>query len=338
LDDTNDTAVHLASSEQFEKREQREDAFKELQEVLHSINDNEGLHLIEHLLLRPRLDEVMDEEGKPFTVLFPDVCLDLCDLGKGLNEGEIPLYRKKVHRIPADKCYDKMPWVLEYFKFNDTKKKYDISMLFMETYPSVKEPVPLKFRHYDALAQRVRDLQEFGSERINYRIEFSSENKKSRFRIIGAAGRTLAVSAYAFNERTGANAVPEDIEIEIQQLMRYLEYQLDLYCKANPCDNDEDPFSFRTTIVLPCWPKRLRDKTFRNLVEKTIEAETPAHIHTKVVWLGISEMRKFEQAYFAWLQEMAQTEMPAYEIINPFIDTINRLVPCGTCKEDCRTE
>ena len=73
----------------------------------------------------------------------------------------------------------------------------------------------------------------------------------------------------------------------------------------------------------------------QHLVEKTIEAETPAHIHTRVVWLGIEQMKKFEQVYNAWLQEMAQTEIPTYEIVNPFIETINKLQPCGSCKDEC---
>jgi hypothetical protein len=70
-------------------------------------------------------------------------------------------------------------------------------------------------------------------------------------------------------------------------------------------------------------------------VEKTIQAETPAHIHTKVVWLGIEQMKKFEEVYLNWLEEMARTEIPAYEFVNPFIETLNTLTPCGCCSDDC---
>jgi hypothetical protein len=88
------------------------------------------------------------------------------------------------------------------------------------------------------------------------------------------------------------------------------------------------------TVVLPCWPKRLRDLTFRNLVEKTIQSEFPAHIHTRVAWVGMQEMQKFEEVYSIWLEEMAQNEMPRYEVVNPLIDKLNNLQPC-TCDEDC---
>jgi hypothetical protein len=46
-------------------------------------------------------------------------------------------------------------------------------------------------------------------------------------------------------------------------------------------------------------------------------------------------MKRFEKVYFDWLQEMAQTEMPAYESVNPLIDKINNLIPCGCCEDVC---
>ena len=76
--------------------------------------------------------------------------------------------------------------------------------------------------------------------------------------------------------------------------------------------------------------------TFRALVEKTIEAETPAHIHTNVVWLGVEQMKKFESVYHNWLEELARTELPAYEYVNPLIETLNSLEPCGCCSDDCK--
>jgi hypothetical protein len=298
------------------------------------------MHLVEHVLLRPKMDEVMDEAGNVIPVNLPDICLNICDLGKGLDEAvDTPPYQKRIHRIPAEKCYDKMPWVLDYYRLNAAKDKYDQPVLFQQTFNNGKEPLPLKFCRYTSLSQRVKDLQEFGSERINYHILPNGSgqpvNGKYSFIITDGNGKILAQSPYAFNKKTGITIVTDDIEAEITRLVHYFEFQLDLYCEEDPCDNNEDPFSFRTTVVLPCWPKRLRDKTFRNLVEKTIEAASPAHIHTKVVWLGIEQMKKFEQVYHAWLQEMAQTEIPGYEVVNPFVETIKTLEPCGCCKDGC---
>ncbi|MDB5250069.1 MAG: hypothetical protein JWQ40_4463 [Segetibacter sp.] len=340
-----ETAVLLASSERYDNKDNRDNAFKSLQKLMYAINSNEGLHLIEHLLLRPKFDEVFDEVGKPVNVNFLNICLDKCDLGIGLGENtDVPGYRKRIHRIPADKCYDKLPWVLEYLKFNDKTKKYDKAILVQEAFPDGTAVVPLKFRRYEALAKRVKDLHEFGSERINYGIVSNQEEQpekiKYSFIIHGHKGIVLAQSPFIFNKQTKIQAqqnisIPDDIELEIEQLITYFEFQLDLYCTENPCDNNEDQYSFRTTVVLPCWPKRLRDATFRNLVEKKIETETPAHVHTRVVWLGVQEMQRFEKVYAEWLLEMAQTEMPGYEKVNPLVDVLNTLRPCGVCEDDC---
>lgn len=332
-----ETAVLLASSERFDKKTLRDAIFHKLLTIMAAIDQNEGLHLVEHLLLRPRFDVVFNEADEVINAKFLDICLDKCDLGIGIDDGvdAIP-YQKRVHRIRAEKCYDKMPWVLEYIRTSDNK-----SMLFQSVPLDNIDTVLLKFRRYEYLARRVRDLQEFGSERKNYEIVSNQQEGmaglKYGFIIHGDRNVVLAQSLFIFNRKLPASTVniSDDIEKEIEKLMDYFQFELDLYCEANPCDNNEDPYSFRTTAVLPCWPKRFRDPTFRNLVEKTIQVESPAHVHTRIVWLGLQEMQRFETAYGEWLLEMSQTEMPSFEKTNPLVDVLNTLRPCGVCDDEC---
>ncbi len=335
-----ETAVLLAESPRFDKKELRDEAYQALLQVMKGINDNEGLHMVEHLLLRPRLDEVLDENNESVPVSFLDICLDFCDLGIGLDEGAVPQFRKKVSRVPAEKCYDKMPWILEYL--NEKKQ----SLLFQEVTWSDERSVtvPLKFRRYTALSDRVRDIREYGSERVNYRIVSNQEEDPAKikygFTIVGDRNEVLAQSLFAYNKKTKAQveqgtAIKDDIEVAINALLAWLGAEMDWYCQANPCDNNEDPYSFRITVVLPCWPKRFRDATFRNHVEQTIVAESPAHVQARIVWLGLAEMKRFEEAYYNWLEEMSVTEIPAYEKVNPLVTVLNTLRPCGVCEDDC---
>ncbi|MEP7377635.1 MAG: hypothetical protein ABI675_29795 [Chitinophagaceae bacterium] len=347
-DDTDEEkAVVLAYSEIFESKTERNEAWQRLKRVIGGINDNEGLHLVEHLLLRPKLDSVLDETDQPVSVSLPDICLDPCDIGRGIDQRiKPPGYRRKISRIPAEKCYDNKPWVLEYLRLkpDSVPAKYD-SILFKTTFKNDDDPVMLTFRRYESLAKRIKDLSEYGSELRNYKISDNSELKTAgdsasirySFTIYGEDKMVLAQSPYMFTKREKATdpAGEADIDNEIRNLVKYFQYELDLYCDPDPCDNNEDPFSFRCTIVLPCWPKRLRDATFRNLVEKTIKSELPAHVHAAVKWIGITEMKKFEKVYFDWLREMARTEIPAYEFVNPLVDTLNTLVPCGCCHDEC---
>ncbi|MDF2432440.1 MAG: hypothetical protein JWP44_2071 [Mucilaginibacter sp.] len=338
------TAVLLGSSEPFVKKGDRDNAFKKLQQIMVHINNNEGMHLVEHILLRPKLDEVLDENNMDEPVSCLNICLDECDLNLSQDEGITdPPYRKKISRIPAQKCYDQMPWILQYLRLkHGSDLVYEESVLFQKVTPGDDNPVPLKFRKYEDLVQRINDLVEYGSERVNYIISHDQQTPaKYGYTILGHKGVVLAQSVYIFNKNTDskiAAADPYDLDNEISSIMQYFGYELDLYCNAQPCDGNADPYSFKTTIVLPCWPKRLRNPAFRNLVETTIVAESPAHIQTRVMWIGIEEMQRFERAYSNWLTEMAQTEVPDYGIVNPLVDIINTLMPCGVCPDDCNHE
>jgi hypothetical protein len=350
--DFND-AVLLATSDRFDTKDDREKVFQRIQELMATLNDNEGMHVVEHILLRPRLDIQMDESDPPRQddASMLHTCLTLCDLGIGNNENtETPEYWKKITRIPAEKCYDNMPWVLEYFRYRlnkTTNTKDPLSVLFQDTFPDGKAPLMLKFRSYPLMSQRIMDLQEFGSERINYVIEDNGKDAstgiKYRFTIYGDKKKVLARSAFLYNKKTQlqeqqGTKIDDDIEDEINGLMTYFSYQMDWYCQANPCDNDEDPYSFRATIILPCWPKRFRDLTYRNFVEKTIQAEFPAHVAPRIEWVGISQMQRFEKVYKDWLLEISQTEMPGYEKTDPLVDELNHLAPCGSCEDDCSND
>lgn len=337
-------AVTIASTDQFDSRQKADAALQRILDTMTLIDNNEGLHLVEHILLRPKMDIEQDELGHVIPVSLLNICLDNCDLGIGLGEGvEYPPYRTIITRVPPDKCYDDMPWVLNYLKAKNNPPKIDYPFLFQQVFTDATPPVQMKFRQYVKITRRIQDLREFGSERINYKIVNNgaatlADGLKYGFIIYhGDNGTVLAQSLYEYNQRDTKTNLPvtDDVEDAIRQLMTYFGYELDLYCEADPCDNNEDPYSFRATVVIPCWPKRLRNATFRNLVEKTIQTESPAHVEIRVVWVGIEEMRRFEKVYADWLQEMAVTEMPGYEKVNPLVDVLNTLQPCGVCDDGC---
>jgi hypothetical protein len=341
-----DSATLLATSPYFESASMRERALHAVRAAIDAIHANEGFHLVEHLLLRPRFDEVFDEAGKPIEVSLLDVCLDPCGVGIGLGEGtEVPPYRKRIDRIPARLCYDKMPWVLKYVRADVAPRPDEDSLLFQAVPIDGSDPLPLKFSRYEALQRRVRDLQEFGSERASYEIVSNEKDDPAAVRygfIIHGDRRTvLAQSRFEFKKKgpvpdNPPPANPDDyVEAAIETWMRFFGYELDLYCEANPCDNDEDLYSFRATAVLPCWPGRFRDETFRNLVEQTIRSESPAHVQIRIVWVAISEMQRFEQAYYDWLQAMLPSQVPSYESVNPLVDVLKTLHPCCPCEDEC---
>lgn len=65
---------------------------------------------------------------------------------------------------------------------------------------------------------------------------------------------------------------------------------------------DEDPYSFRITVVLPYWPERFRELGFRRFFQRTLRQETPAHVHARICWVGHDEMVELDRRYRAWLE------------------------------------
>ncbi|MEP6465171.1 MAG: hypothetical protein ABJB05_02645, partial [Parafilimonas sp.] len=78
-------------------------------------------------------------------------------------------------------------------------------------------------------------------------------------------------------------------------------------CLDKDCDfcGEEDPYSFRMTIVLPYWPAHIRSIAFREYFEDIVRREIPAHTIAKVCWLSDASMYDFEPAYKNWLSALA---------------------------------
>lgn len=64
----------------------------------------------------------------------------------------------------------------------------------------------------------------------------------------------------------------------------------------------EDFFDQKISIVLPDWPARFQDKSFRSYLHDLIAERVPAHIESNVYWLGLDDMMAFEKAYQFWIK------------------------------------
>lgn len=94
------------------------------------------------------------------------------------------------------------------------------------------------------------------------------------------------------------------------------------------CAGLKDPYSFRMTVVLPAWPERFKDMSFRRYFERTLRLETPAHIAMKICWVNCRQLADFERKYKAWLREKTQ----AYQTFEDWIDE-TALDDLSTCSD-----
>lgn len=337
----------LATSLSYTNVNERDTALEKTKKSIQLICHTEGLHIIEHILLRPKGDDAIEEDDKAGTVIktvayqLLDVCLDNCDLNINSDNPAVEiLYKFDITVLPPKDCIDGKRWTIQ------LKKITGNMVIFQET-----------FKEYEQAAAFISTIREYGSENINFKV-FKNDDDTTLcfFRLFDENEKLIVESETCY--KTGSsnvifkkNKVSQDTKInpcnpaaglddvwkEINNLKAFLAFELDLYCCEDTCDNNEDPYSFRISFVLPCWPKRFRDKGFRRLVEQTIQSETPAHIQAKVYWLGVEQMRLYEDSYFEWIIEMAVNDVPDITIANDFITTIMQLKNCDEYCEDAAT-
>jgi uncharacterized protein len=199
-----------------------------------------------------------------------------------------------------------------------------------------------------------------GCERDNYHTVLSADQTRVSFEIRDASGQPLAFSSTDFEVMEGEleTGVFLQAETVIQELVAYLRNDFRLegmyvvehillrpdvdrtgvaldsflplcinvngeYCKPL------DPYSFRIAVVLPGYSMRLRNKDFRRYAERLIRLETPAHILPRICFVGIDQMKAFEDLYELWLNARTTASDPMKQVPDAlnklFIDLLENL-------------
>lgn len=86
----------------------------------------------------------------------------------------------------------------------------------------------------------------------------------------------------------------------------FLPVQLNEHASDCDCPEVDDPYSFRISVILPSWAERFRNVRFRQLVEKTIRMETPAHIYPRICWVNHCEMQELDECHENWLEQLSK--------------------------------
>ena len=75
-------------------------------------------------------------------------------------------------------------------------------------------------------------------------------------------------------------------------------------CLQDDCDDEanNDPYSFKATIILPGYLSRFKSIVFRKYAEQIFRQEAPAHVLLKICWVNISDMIGFQKTYKNWIE------------------------------------
>jgi hypothetical protein len=311
---------------------------------------HEGLHLIEHILLRPKTDELLfadageealtgelSDNGKlTFTRQFDILEADKStrtfvvngDLTADLSAGmtitilDTPLTKGTftVNSVTYSDPVSKI--VVEDVLVSDiTAGSSNGSITFTGEAPiSSVDPTALRLTIPDTIADSIKP----GSV-----LEISGSG--------GTQNDGRYTTAAALNSGSDTEITIDKAEKPVQD--RLLSINLDDECECTL----ENPYTCMAHVILPYWPGRFSNTEFRTFFEKTLRREAPAHIYLNICWVSCRHMADFERAWKAWLIENAGHEIDAYTLsttLNELIHSIEQLrnvYPKGTlhdCDED----
>lgn len=99
-----------------------------------------------------------------------------------------------------------------------------------------------------------------------------------------------------------------------------------------------DPYSFWATVVLPAWPQRFRMARFRQFFEDTLRREAPSHIRLNIVWISPQQMWQFEKAWKQWLNALSREESCDYDdslqALNTIMKGLRNVYPAAYLYDD----
>jgi uncharacterized protein len=275
----------VASSPVYEDKNSRDKKLNYTIRFFRNQCDIEGFHVVEHILLRPKLS-VEDQALLP--VCLPAVQPQKSESAKTFTFEMFQDKPKKKNRRPQ--------WR---FRLRDDKKKI---ILKSEDYKNIRN-----CKHTISL------IKEFFISGGDVRI-LQDKKKQYYFNMIGKNGEIICTSNYRKTR-------PEIIKI-IEELKEYFVGKT--ISGENIGEYDKDPYSFRVSIIVPSWPERFRDINFRRFVEKTIRIETPAHIYPRICWIDLLQMKTFENIYIKWLDELSKNK-PTQKTLSEMVTTLFNL-------------
>lgn len=312
---------------------------------------HEGMHLVEHILLRPKTNE---EKFLPFGPDVPDLITYLSVNGTLTFRKELPIVSIDTANnrllISGNYTADFTPiqkiWISD-SQDNWMDGEYDlinVSFNGIETVLRLYQNIPIP-------ASPAYGFAAFFAETpivaVTSPTELTIHSDIDHF--VQETPIVIKGSEDSLNdgEYTVSSATGDQTEITISVNQRNVTIQdklmgVNLDADCTSCVM-EDPYSFILTIVLPSWQGRCANQNFRSFLDRTFRLECPAHIVPNICWIDEEQMDVFEKAYKTWLIEnkkAVKDELKRSIALAQLIEVIESLrsvYPKGTL-HDCDAE
>ncbi len=312
---------------------------------------HEGMHLIEHTLLRPRINEelfvkivpqyLVPLDGSLAQLLFPKRTIITSAnpvSNTFLVEDNIKTEVAGDAIFIEGGIYDGMEFQIEKITTQGGKSKI-----------KVKEDIEFKLPQPSIENGRIRYTSETDIAKVKpLSNTITIENDAVKDLI---DGDIVTVVNPDKENNNGQFMVGEVANSETEYNVRLISKLQWVQDKLLPVHLDQDcetcqisdVYSCIATVILPYWADRFINIDFRKFIEKTIRLETPAHVMLNICWINCEQIEVFERTYKNWLLEINKTvwNKPALSLaLNEFIDALTasrNIYPVGTlhsCDDD----
>lgn len=294
---------------------------------------HEGMHLVEHILLRPK---VREELFLPFGDGVPPLdnnwlIFGMVSLGKQLEVTELNVTENELV-VAGDFTADFVP--IQEIRITDSENGlldgtyHLISTYFDGTDTSIKvyEPLPdVSLTDYGKLQYLstvpITDIPT--SDIVIADIEASFVNPQIPIVISGSEnGVNDGEYAVSYVQAAGTEAMMTVYARKTAVEDELLSVNLGDDCDACIVD---DPYSFVLTAIMPAWQGRFSNQDFRAFFNRQFRLECPAHLVPSICWVSNEQMGQFEKAWKKWLIENQKENKNKVELSRALSEVIKVL-------------
>ena len=304
--ETSEKEMDTIASMVWKDKESRDEQLSGLIRLLNDFGSGENFHMLEHILLRPKVDP---HPSKPHQKPAESTSVSLLEV---LEKPKVPLAAKNEQK--------QFPYKFRIDRKSE-KGKLFWTLNLMRDIRNAALIVEESFHIKKASIERIVHIRQAGADRVNYE-ESQNADGYSIF-VIKEKDRILARSKKAYREK-------KEMDEEISMLIDFFSYQLNLMKSATEVDEVSeadlaDPYSLNVSIFIPDWPLRFREPAFKYLLEKAIYNELPSHIFPSIYWLDYKMMKDFENVYKPWLEELSMNGIPDISRVNSLVAVCNEI-------------
>ncbi|MCU0432819.1 MAG: hypothetical protein MUC87_05145 [Bacteroidia bacterium] len=317
---------------------------------------HEGMHLVEHILVRPKnrytLTESLSGNGlqqPPTNAAFGKiaVCTDLV----------VTTADQALRKFTVAGNYQSVLGVNSRIRITGSAVNdafYTVSAVAVNggnteitVNESLANVVPLGTLQF-WITRTITGLNDSNAPTPNV-MKFSGAGLPSTITLTGEAVVELSMPLSNNGRYTIATSHTQTLagNFEIQFLNRIKTVRdafLDINTTAD-CDDCKytDPYSYVASVILPVWQGRFSNIAFRNYFERLLRTEAPAHVMLNICWVGYEDMAMFESAWKWWLRVINSPIATTAEKTNAQIGLVTTLkkirsgYPSGTL-HDCDTD